>query len=300
VNVVEVKRLSLSFQRYDRFFSQRWLKVVSNLSVAVKEGEILAVAGASGSGKSLLAHALLGILPKNARLEGEMSWFGAPLDAALQKRLRGREMALVPQSVTYLDPLIRVGRQISRDKAAVNALLGRYHLKPEVVRLFPHELSGGMTRRVMISTALAGHPKLVIADEPTPGLSPRLAEHAMRHFREIAEAGTAVLLITHDIDLAIRYADRVAVFYAGTAVETARASDFADAALLRHPYSKALWAAMPQNGFAAAAGAQPCAGDWPSGCLYAPRCPERTRACAAAPPEARVVRGGEVSCCHAR
>ncbi|MDR1157770.1 MAG: ABC transporter ATP-binding protein [Oscillospiraceae bacterium] len=300
VNVIEVKRLSLSFQMYDRGFSQRLLKVVSNLNAAVGEGEILAVAGSSGSGKSLLAHALLGILPKNARLDGEMRWFGAPLDAALQKRLRGREMALVPQSVTYLDPLIRVGRQISRDKQTVNELLGRYHLKPEAAGLFPHELSGGMTRRVMISTALARRPKLVIADEPTPGLSPRLAEHAMRHFREIADTGTAVLLITHDIDLAIRYADRVAVFYAGTAVETAKASDFADAALLRHPYSKALWAAMPQNGFTAAAGAQPYAGDWPPGCLYAPRCPECTPACVAALPDTRVVRGGEVSCRHAR
>jgi peptide/nickel transport system ATP-binding protein len=299
VNAMEVSNLSLSFRMYDRGISQRRLKVISNLTLAVRAGEILAVAGASGSGKSLLAHAVLGILPKNAILDGRMTWFGVPLDAALQRKLRGREMALVPQSVTYLDPLIRVGRQIAKDKPTVKAWLDRCHLAPEVAGLFPHELSGGMTRRVMISAALAGRPKLVMADEPTPGLPPRLAEHAMRHFREIAEMGAAVLLITHDIDLAIRHADRVAVFYAGTVVETASASDFADAALLRHPYSKALWAAMPQNGFTAAAGAQPCAGDWPPGCLYAPRCSARTPVCAAAPPRARVVRGGEVCCYHA-
>lgn len=299
MNVLEIKNLSLSFSMYDGVLSHRQLKVISNLNINVREGEILAVAGSSGSGKSLLAHAILGILPKNAALDGEMNWFGKPLTPALQKKLRGRELAFVPQSVTYLDPLIRVGKQISRDKAAVGDLFDRYHLKPEVARQFPHELSGGMTRRVLISTALAGSPRLVIADEPTPGLSPHLAEHAMKHFREIADTGAAVLLITHDIDLAIRFADRVAVFYAGTTVETAAASDFADDNLLRHPYSKALWAAMPQNGFAPTDGTQPYAGNLPEGCPYAPRCALCTPECRAAPPESRQLRNGEVSCLHA-
>jgi peptide/nickel transport system ATP-binding protein len=299
LNIIEVRKLSLSFSMYGNAFSRHSLNVISNLNIAVREGEVLAVAGSSGSGKSLLAHALLGILPKNATLGGEMMWRGEALTPALLKKLRGREIALVPQSVTYLDPLIRVGRQISREKSTVEALFARYHLDAGVARQFPHELSGGMTRRVMISAALAGRPKLVIADEPTPGLSPRLAEHAMRHFREIAESGASVLLITHDIGLAIRFADRVAVFYAGTAFETADAADFADAKLLRHPYSKALWAAMPQNGFVAAPGAQPYAGDLPAGCLYAPRCALRTPECDSAPPEPRALRGGEVSCRHA-
>jgi peptide/nickel transport system ATP-binding protein len=298
MNMLEVSNLSLSFRMYDGAFSRRDLKVISNLNVTVREGEILAVAGSSGSGKSLLAHALLGILPKNASLDGEMRWYGEPLSPALQKRLRGRELALVPQSVTYLDPLMRVGRQISSDPSTVNALFDRYHLDHSVAKQYPHELSGGMTRRIMLSTALAGKAKLIIADEPTPGLSPHLAEHAMKHFREIAETGAAVLLITHDLGLALRFADRVAIFYAGTTVETANASDFADAALLRHPYSKALWAAMPQNGFTPVAGTQPYADHLPSGCLYAPRCALRSAACDGAPPP-RGLRGGEVCCFHA-
>jgi peptide/nickel transport system ATP-binding protein len=298
-NIIEVRKLSLSFSMYGNAFSRHVLRVISNLNIAVGEGEVLAVAGSSGSGKSLLAHAVLGILPKNAILDGEMKWRGEPLTPALQKKLRGREIALVPQSVTYLDPLIRVGRQISREKSTVEGLFARYHLDTEVAGQFPHELSGGMTRRVMISAALAGQPKLVIADEPTPGLSPRLAEHAMRHFREIAETGAAVLLITHDLDLAIRFADRISVFYAGATFETANAADFADVKLLRHPYSKALWAAMPQNGFVPAPGAQPYAGNLPRGCLYAPRCALRTRVCECAPPEPRALRGGEVSCHNA-
>ncbi|MDR1590147.1 MAG: ABC transporter ATP-binding protein [Oscillospiraceae bacterium] len=297
--MLDVKNLSLSFRMYDGAFRRRDLKVIANLNVSVREGEILAVAGSSGSGKSLLAHAILGVLPKNAILEGEMLWFGKPLDAALQKKLRGHQLALVPQSVTYLDPLMRVGRQISKEKETVKELFGRYHLQDEVARRFPHELSGGMTRRILISAALAGEPKVVIADEPTPGLSPHLAEHAMKHFREIADSGSAVLLITHDIDLAVRFADRIAVFYAGTTVETANASDFADESLLRHPYSRALWRAMPQNGFSPTDGTQPYAGSLPAGCLYAPRCAMRTPECVSAPPEPRDIRGGEVSCLYA-
>jgi peptide/nickel transport system ATP-binding protein len=297
--MLEVKNLSLSFRMYNGAFKRCDLKVIANMNLTVREGEVLAVAGSSGSGKSLLAHAILGILPKNAILDGEMTWRGKPLTAALQKKMRGHELALVPQSVTYLDPLIRVGRQISKEKKTVKELFGRYHLKDEVARQFPHELSGGMTRRVLLSTALAGNAKLVIADEPTPGLSPHLAEHAMKHFREIADSGSSVLLITHDIDLAVRFADRIAVFYAGTTVETANAGDFTDESLLRHPYSKALWAAMPQNGFSPIDGTQPYAGSLPTGCLYAPRCPLCREECVSAPPELRAVRGGEVSCNYA-
>jgi peptide/nickel transport system ATP-binding protein len=299
VNILEVKNLSLVFKMYDGAFSRRELRVISNLNITVYEGEILAIAGSSGSGKSLLAHAILGILPKNAVIGGEMLWCGETLTPKLQRKLRGKELAFVPQSVTYLDPLIRVGKQITKDGKTLADLFDRYHLNKEVARQFPYELSGGMTRRILISTALAGNPKLVIADEPTPGLSPHLAEHAMRHFREIADSGAAVLLITHDIDLAIRFADRIAVFYAGTTVETANASDFTDERLLRHPYSRALYRAMPQNDFAPTAGSQPYAGDLPQGCLFAPRCEICTAVCMTIPPELRVIRGGEVSCRHA-
>jgi peptide/nickel transport system ATP-binding protein len=284
---------------YGGGFSRRALRVISNLNITAREGEILAVAGSSGSGKSLLAHAILGILPKNAVAAGEMLWFGKPLTPALRKKLRGRELAFVPQSVTYLDPLMRVGRQISRDKRTIGELFDRYHLKNDTAKLYPHELSGGMTRRILISAALAGRPRVVIADEPTPGLSPHLAEHAMKHFREMADGGAAVLLITHDIDLAVRFADRIAVFYAGTTVETAPASDFRDESLLRHPYSRALRRAMPQNEFEPAPGTQPYAGTLPSGCLYAPRCAMKTPECELSPPESRDLRGGEVSCLYA-
>ena len=154
-----------------------------------------------------------------------------------------------------------------------------------------------MARRVLVSTALITDAELIIADEPTPGMSLDQALEALRMFRELADAGKAVILITHDIDLAVEFADRVAVFYAGTTVETAPAADFrAGEDALRHPYSRALWRALPQNGFAPIPGFQPYAGNLPQGCLFAPRCPYKTARCEQELPPVREVRGGEVRC----
>jgi peptide/nickel transport system ATP-binding protein len=299
VNPLVVRGLSLAFRMYEGAFSRRELCVISNLSVIVREGEIHAVAGASGSGKSLLAHAILGILPRNAIVGGEMLWFGQPMNSDLRRKLRGRELALVPQSVTYLDPLMKVGRQVTGDRDKMSEVFGKYGLSEDVAGKYPFQLSGGMARRILVSTAAIAGAKVIVADEPTPGLSPELAEAAMSGFRDLARGGAAVLLITHDIDLALRYADRISVFYAGTTVETAKASDFADEQLLRHPYSRAMWRAMPQHGFMPTAGRQPYAGTLPRGCLFAPRCRYKTAECESAAPAVHTLRGGEVSCYHA-
>ena len=298
MNALEIKNLSVSFLMYDRGVKKKALQVISDLNITLKAGEIHAIAGSSGSGKSLLAHAILGILPKNATTNGEMNWFGEPLTPALQKKLRGNRMVLVPQSVNYLDPLMRVGKQICKDRSTALEALKKYELDENAAKKYPFELSGGMARRVLVATAAATDAKVIIADEPTPGLSPELAESAMARFRALADQGAAILLITHDLDLALRYADRISVFYAGTTVETAKASDFREEDLLRHPYSKALWRAMPQNKFEPTAGTQPYAGNLPSGCVFADRCPMRTDACTVRP-TFRTVREGEVCCHHA-
>jgi peptide/nickel transport system ATP-binding protein len=300
--ILEVNELSVSFRMYDKGLEQKNLEVISNLNVSVRAGEILAVAGSSGSGKSLLAHAVLGILPVNAKATGEMLYMGEPLTSDRQKKLRGKEMALVPQSVEYLDPLMRVGKQVigvdgNRDKQRF--AFQKYGLARIAERLFPFQLSGGMARRVLVSTAVIGDAKLIIADEPTPGLSREMAETAMGHFRALADGGCGILLITHDIDLALSYADRIAVFYAGTTVETAPVEDFRHgAAALRHPYTKALWQAIPQNGFEPIKGTQPYPGSLPDGCLFAPRCSMKTGECQKKPTMRRL-RGGEVCCFHA-
>jgi peptide/nickel transport system ATP-binding protein len=236
-----------------------------------------------------------------------MRYKGEALTEEKLTRLRGREIALVPQSVAWLDPLMRVGKQVAGlngTAAKQRAVFSRYGLDASVDRLYPFQLSGGMARRVLLSTAVTVGAKLIIADEPTPGLSVELARRAMGHFRELADAGAGVLLITHDIDLAMEFADTIAVFYAGTTLEIAPASEFREGgALLRHPYSKALLAALPQNGFVPIAGTQPYSGAMPDGCPFAPRCLQKSAECEQAANAAafamRRLRGGEVRCVRA-
>lgn len=283
--VLSIEHLSVSFTQYERGFKKTVLPAIEDLSITVHERELVAVVGSSGSGKSLLAHTVMGILPYNASWTGRLSYEGMELSPEKIKKLRGSEIVLVPQSVSYLDPLMKTGAQIRKGKKDGETkkkclgVLKRYGLEPETEGLYPFELSGGMTRRILISTAVMESPKLVIADEPTPGLHLEAAKRVLSHFKEIADGGAAVLLITHDLELAMECADRIVVFYAGTNVEEAAASDFKDEKKLRHPYSKALYYAMPEHGFSFVKGVQPYAKDRPIGCPYEPRCRFRDERC---------------------
>ena len=299
--MLEVRNLSVSFTRYEGVWRQTKQWAVRDLSLNVWAGEMVAVVGSSGSGKSLLAHAVMGLLPYNASRDGEIYYEGELLTEKRLRELRGREVVLVPQSVSYLDPLMRVGEQVQKGDKSPKArercrqVLKRYGLGKETERLYPFELSGGMTRRILISTAVQEKPRLVIADEPTPGLHLEAARRVMSHFREIVEERAGVLVITHDLELALLVADRIVVFYGGTNLEEAWAEDFADEKRLRHPYTKALFRAMPQNGFHPLPGVQPYGRELPEGCVFAPRCGECEARCHE-PVYYRSVRGGMVRC----
>ncbi len=258
-HLLQVEHLSISFERYasqGSFFASEREQVHSarDLSVSVHAGEILAVVGASGSGKTLLADSILGLFEPNATVRGRIWFDGKPQTAETLAQLRGHGISLVPQSVNYLDPLMRVGNQVQGwcSSAANRAererkqqeLFKRYGLDLSVANLYPHELSGGMARRVLLCCALMDNPKLIIADEPTPGMSLDLAVRAMDDFRFFADAGGGVMLITHDVELALRVADRVAVFKDGTVVEETAADNFSSEETLQHPFSKALWRAV--------------------------------------------------------
>ena len=197
-----------------------------------------------------------------------------------------------------IGPQIRKGKKDQDSKVKVDRILEGYSLDKSVGNLYPFELSGGMNRRVLVSTAQMETPRLVIADEPTPGLEMKLAKRVMEHFRELADAGAGVLLITHDLELAIETADKIVVFYAGTTLEEANASDFRSEETLRHPYSRALWRAMPQHGFHAIPGTQPYAAYVPEGCPFAPRCGRCTEDCKTPVPW-KEMKGGRVRCIHA-
>lgn len=263
-HLLQVGNLSVGFTMYETdgssFLRARKKEslVIHDLNLSVHEGEILAIVGASGSGKTLLADAIMGIFEPNARVDGKI-WFDGELqNAASLAALRGKGISLVPQSVNHLDPLMKVGKQVrgfaGRKEARLEAqqrLFKRYGLPEDAEKLYPFELSGGMMRRILLISALVDEPKLIIADEPTPGLDLDLAVKALDDFREFADQGKGVLLITHDIELALRVADRVAVFKNGTVVEETAVENFVSPNRLDHPFSRELWHALPEHDFRA-------------------------------------------------
>lgn len=301
-NILSVDDLVVSFSMYKGLFKKESLEVVHSLSLDINEGEIVAVVGSSGSGKSILAHAILGLLPKNATVEGKILYEGEELTDEKRSELLGRKMVFIPQSIDYLDPVMKVGKQaqgVYSTKERQEELFKKYKLDKSVEEMYPFQLSGGMARRVLVSSAVMEMPRLIVADEPTPGLSVDMAMDTLKHFREIADKGAGVLLITHDVDLALHVADRIAVFYAGTIFEIASTKDFLEGRdALRHPYSKEFISALPQNEFKSIEGLQPYAGELPKGCLYASRCPYVSEKCEGNIPM-RELRGGKVRCVNA-
>ena len=173
--ILKIQNLNLYFTQYARGLRRRELHPLRDLSCKLFSGELTAVVGASGSGKSLLAHAILGILPYNCRMEGKISYQGEVLDETRLAGLRGNGISLIPQGVSYLDPLMRVGDQIcggrkdEATRAKCRQLLKRYGLDESVEKCYPFELSGGMARRVLMAATLMQEPRLIVADEPTPG-----------------------------------------------------------------------------------------------------------------------------------
>lgn len=261
-HLLQVEDLTVSFAMYDAasesFFKAKKVesRVIDRLSISVHTGEIVAVVGASGSGKTLLADAILGLYEPNASVSGRIWFDGVLQDAASLASLRGNGISLVPQSVNHLDPLMKVGKQVrgfvgnaEERKKEQERLFARYGLDEAVCNLYPFELSGGMARRVLLTCALIENPKLIVADEPTPGLDLDLAVAALDDFRAFADNGGGVLLITHDIELALSVADRVAVFKDGTVVEETAVANFASPDTLMHPFSRELWHALPEHGF---------------------------------------------------
>ena len=258
--ILNVAHLSVTFSRYGRGFSRTKLSAIEDLSLTVDPGQVAAVVGSSGSGKSLLAHAIFHILPPNSRVEGTLLYDGAPLTAHRAAEPRGRELVLIPQGVTYLDPMMKVEPQVCRGRrdlavrARCREVLKRYGLGPDVEDLYPFQLSGGMARRVLIACAVMERPRLIVADEPTPGLDARTAQRVVGHFRELADRGAGVLLITHDLPLALSVADKIVVMHAGQTVDEISADQLQSGYGPSHPYTRALWRAMPQNGFAPPSG----------------------------------------------
>ncbi|MDC9834917.1 MULTISPECIES: dipeptide ABC transporter ATP-binding protein [Rhizobium] len=243
------------------------VEAVSDLSLRIAPGEILALVGESGSGKSVTARALVGLAGPHAHVQARKMVLaghdGRPLDLLRQsqrawREIRGREIGFVLQdALVSLDPLRTVGREIaepllahrlaarSQVAARVSELLTRVGIADPELRAaqYPHELSGGLRQRALIASALAGEPRLLIADEPTTALDATVQQQVLSVFKGLARAGFGVLLITHDLAVAAQLADRVAVMQNGRVVESGLAQDVLSAP--QHAYTRRLLAAVP-------------------------------------------------------
>ncbi|MDR3434989.1 ATP-binding cassette domain-containing protein [Telmatospirillum sp.] len=259
--MLEIEGLRLAFRRYIGVLRRRRVMTLDGIDLTVGHGEMVALFGESGAGKTLLAEAVLGILPTSAEVSGRIVFQGELLTPARQCVLRGRSIALVPQTVGALDPLVRVDRQVtwaglragaprSGIENSVRARLLAYRLDGNVARHYPHMLSGGMARRVLLAMATIGNADLIIADEPTTGLDKENAAIVLDALRQLADRGKGVLVISHDIPAVLRVADRIVVLRAGKTVDFLSATAFKQGGTeLINPYTRALWAALPQNGF---------------------------------------------------
>jgi peptide/nickel transport system ATP-binding protein len=284
--------------------------VLNGVSLHLDAGETLAVLGESGSGKSVTALTVMGILDPPARVTGgEVRYRGADLlklPERERRRVRGREIAMVFQdALSALNPVFTVGWQIaetlrvrdglSRRDALARAVelmdLVRIPAARERVHQYPHQFSGGMRQRVSIAMALALNPAVLIADEPTTALDVTVQAQILDLLAELRrERNMALLLITHDLGVVAEVADRIAVMYAGRIVEHADVRSLFRAPA--HPYTRALLSSAP------ILGAPPNLADLPPGCAFAPRCGYARDLCRTELPSTVDIGGGRSSACH--
>jgi peptide/nickel transport system ATP-binding protein len=316
--LLEVKALSVSIRT-----PAGELEAVRDVSFDVGRGETVCLVGESGCGKSITSLAVMGLLPRAARARtARLSFDGIDL-AGLERRarnhLRGRRMAMIFQEpMTALNPAWTVGEQLvevhrrhlGQGSAAARAravdLLAKVGIASPTERLgqYPHQLSGGLRQRVMIAMALMCEPELLIADEPTTALDVTIQAQILRLLADLRrELGIALLLITHDLGVVARIADRVNVMYAGAIVESATAAQlFANP---RHPYTRGLLACLLRPGVTRAGerlgtipGVVPSLVGGIAGCAFRPRCPVALSACATAIPEREAAPGHRFACVH--
>lgn len=305
--LLEIEKLRVSFE------GERPVNVLSGVSFSIQKGETLALVGESGCGKSVIAHAVMRLLPSEARVKGSVRFKGTELLELDEKRmsaLRGNELAIIFQNPSHaLNPVYSIGRQLAEplrvhqkqgkpdpSQKVLKALKQVGFSRPEhYMKYYPSWCSGGMNQRFLIATSTILGPELLIADEPSKGLDPDRIKEVERELRAHPGAGkTALLLISHDLGFVRRLADKIAVMYSGEIVELAEAADFFEQPL--HPYSLGLLGSLPENGFVPIPGSAPALTDPPSGCRFHPRCPYGEKRCLQEHPQLKETKGRFVRC----
>ena len=314
--LLDVRDLSVSF-RTDRGV----VRAVDGISFHVDAGETLAIVGESGSGKSVTALSLLQLLDAAGSIDAGRVMFDGEdlltLDIQAIRAIRGDRIAMIFQEpMSSLNPVLTIGKQVAepirlhrrtawRDALReAERLLDHSRIPDASTRVndYPHQFSGGMRQRTMIAMALACRPKLIIADEPTTALDVTVQAQILELLKDLTrEANSALILITHDLGVVARYANRVAVMYAGRIIETATAKDlYGDP---RHPYTQGLMASIPGvegsigRRLRTIDGQPPDLARLPPGCAFAPRCERAAEACRASVPVLEPAGHGRLAAC---
>ena len=300
--VLEVKNLKLFFDG-----NYGTTQIINDISFDISVGESLGIVGESGCGKSMTAMSIMRLLGKTARIEGEIMFEGQnllDLPKSEMRKMRGNKISMVFQDpMTCLNPVFTIGYQLSEafrlhqgmDKkqaleASIEALkMVNVALPEKRVKEYPYQLSGGMRQRVMIAMALACRPRLLIADEPTTALDVTIQAQVLSLMRQLRdETGTAIMFITHDLGVVAEMCERAIVLYCGEIMEEAPTKTlFKNPA---HPYTEGLLHALPHSGqregkLYVIPGMVPPAGQFPKGCVFAPRCQYATERCMNEKPE---------------
>ena len=295
------------------------VKAVDGVDFTLRKGERFGLVGESGSGKSTTAWAIMRMIKPPGVIEGGSIRLGdtelRPLSERGIRGVRLAEIAMVPQgAMNSLNPVMRIGDQIldgmrmhrngtsDRNLASrLPELLATVGLMPQVLRMYPHELSGGMKQRVCIAIAISLQPKVIIADEPTSALDVVVQRQIMQTLNNVQRRlGAAILLVGHDMGLMAKFVDRVGVMYGGKLVETGDVRDiFTDP---KHPYTQLLISSLPsleeKGTLRSIPGAPPSLLTPPPGCVFNPRCPHAMPICTEEIPRAREAAPGRPVACH--
>jgi oligopeptide/dipeptide ABC transporter ATP-binding protein len=312
VALLEIEALRVSYRT-----PQGEAVAVDGVSLALDNRDYLGLVGESGCGKSTMAKAILGILPQAARVTGSMRFAGRELIGLAPselRRIRWRDIALIPQNaMNGFDPVYTIEKQLDEAIAAhaelpaaerrerIAALFAMVGLSAERLKDYAHQFSGGMRQRAMIAMALALHPKLIVADEPTTGLDVIIQDQILERVAEIhASSGNAMLLITHDMAVVSENCDRIAVMYAGRIMEMGGTDVFLSPV---HPYTMGLCNAFPdaarrESELISIPGTPPSLVDPPSGCRFHTRCPFATSRCMNEVPALTELSPGHFAACH--
>lgn len=312
--LLEIENLSVEFPSHTGV-----MYAVDGVSLSLDAGDVLGIVGESGSGKSVTMMALMGLVAYPGRVKADTLRFDGHDLLALKdrerRRLIGKDLAMIFQDpTTSLNPCFTVGFQLAEtlklhlgmDKAAARKrsieLLEQVGIPAPESRLgvYPHQLSGGMSQRVMIAMAIACNPKLLIADEPTTALDVTIQAQILNLLRSLQkDRGMALVLITHNMGVVSEMAQRVAVMYAGQIMEQQGSDTLFTSP--QHPYTEALMAALPERNdghsrLATIPGMVPGLYDRPSGCLFSPRCSYANDSLCQTRPDLRTVQNGVVRC----